>query len=92
MRSPHTATKTGPCSLQLEKARVQQWRPNAAKKKLKKKITEQQSMQDTWDESENIVSLRRLNSSIEMNIYNYKEIYHLHNRGGKYSDRSEKRD
>ena len=33
-----TATKSGPRSLQLEKARAQQRRPNAAKNKLKKKI------------------------------------------------------
>ena len=32
MRSPHTATKSSPCSLQLEKT-AQQQRPNAAKKK-----------------------------------------------------------
>ena len=42
MRNPCTATKSSPCSLQLEKARVQQQRPNAANnleklKKLKKK-------------------------------------------------------
>ena len=30
-RNPRTATKSGPCSLQLEKARAQQQRPNAAK-------------------------------------------------------------
>ena len=35
MRSPQAATKSSPHSLQLEKARVQQWRPNAAKKKKK---------------------------------------------------------
>ena len=33
MRSPCTATKSSLYSLQLEKARVQQRRPNAAKKK-----------------------------------------------------------
>ena len=33
MRSPRTATKSSPHSLQLEKARAQQQRPNAAKKK-----------------------------------------------------------
>ena len=33
MRSPHTATKSSPHSPQLEKARAQQWRPNAAKSK-----------------------------------------------------------
>ena len=37
MRSPHTATKSSPRSLQLEKARTQQQRPNAAKNKLKNK-------------------------------------------------------
>ena len=31
MRSPHTATKSSPRSPQLEKARAQQRRPNAAK-------------------------------------------------------------
>ena len=36
MRSPRTATKSSPCSLQLEKARVQQRRPNAAKNKINK--------------------------------------------------------
>ena len=34
MRSLHTATKSSPCSLQLEKAHAQQQRPNAAKNKL----------------------------------------------------------
>ena len=33
MRSPRTATKSSACSPQLEKAHVQQWRPNAAKKR-----------------------------------------------------------
>ena len=33
MRSPHTAMKSSPCSRQLEKARAQQQRPNAAKNK-----------------------------------------------------------
>ena len=41
MRSPHTAMKSSPHSPQLEKARAQQRRPNAAKhkeiNKLKKK-------------------------------------------------------
>ena len=36
MRSPRTPTKSSPCSLQLEKARAQQRRPNAAKKHEKK--------------------------------------------------------
>ena len=36
MRSPHTATKSSPLSLQLEKAHAQQRRPNATKKKKKK--------------------------------------------------------
>ena len=35
MRSPRTVTKSSPRSPQLEKARVQQGRPNAAKKKKK---------------------------------------------------------
>ena len=34
---PHTTTKSSPRSPQLDKARVQQWRPNAAKKKQKQK-------------------------------------------------------
>ena len=33
MKSPHTPTKSSPRSLQLEKARPQQQRPNAAKNK-----------------------------------------------------------
>ena len=33
MRSPRTAMKSSPCSLQLEKAQAQQQRPNAAKNK-----------------------------------------------------------
>ena len=33
MRSPCTTTKSTPCSPQLEKARAQQRRPNAAKNK-----------------------------------------------------------
>ena len=33
MGSPHTATKSSPHSLQLEKACVQQWRPSTAKNK-----------------------------------------------------------
>ena len=33
MRNPHTTTKGSPCSLQLEKARAKQQRPNAAKNK-----------------------------------------------------------
>ena len=37
MRSPRAATKSGPRSLQLEKAHTQQQRPNAAKNKLIKK-------------------------------------------------------
>ena len=36
MRSPHTATKSSPCSPQLQKAHAQQWRPNTARKKQKK--------------------------------------------------------
>ena len=31
MRGPSTTTKNGPCSLQLEEALKQQWRPSAAK-------------------------------------------------------------
>ena len=37
MRSPSTETKSSSCSLQLEKACMQQQRPNAAKKKKKVK-------------------------------------------------------
>ena len=36
MRSLHTATKSSSCSPQLEKAHVQQWRPNTAKNKISK--------------------------------------------------------
>ena len=38
MRSPHTATKSSPSSPQLEKASIQQQRPNAAKNKINKFI------------------------------------------------------
>ena len=38
MRSPRTATKSSSRSLQLDKGRVQQQRPNAARKNLKKEI------------------------------------------------------
>ena len=38
MRSPCTATKSSPHSPQLEKARAQQRRPNAAKNKINKFI------------------------------------------------------
>ena len=40
MRSPHTATKSSPRSLQLDKVRRQQQRPSAAKKKKKLKTSE----------------------------------------------------
>ena len=40
MRSPRTATKSSPRSPQLEKARAQQQRPNAAIKKERKKERE----------------------------------------------------
>ena len=40
MRSPRTAMKSSPRSLQLEKARAQQRGPNAAKNKLKKEKTQ----------------------------------------------------
>ena len=39
MRSLHAATKSSPHLPQLEKGRTQQWRPNAAKKKIKKKFS-----------------------------------------------------
>ena len=38
MRSPHPATKSSPCSPQLEKARAQQQRSNTAKNKINKFI------------------------------------------------------
>ena len=38
MRSPCTTMKSSPCSLQLEKTRVQQQRPNTAKNKINKFI------------------------------------------------------
>ena len=37
MRSPRTTTKSSPRSLQLEKAHMQQRRPNVAKNKFKKR-------------------------------------------------------
>ena len=40
MRSPCTTTKSSPHSLQLEKASMQQRRPNAAKNKERKKEEE----------------------------------------------------
>ena len=43
MRSPRTATKSSPRSPQLEKARVQQQRPNAAKNKNKLKKNKKHS-------------------------------------------------
>ena len=39
MRNSHTTMKSSPCSPQLEKAHVQQWRPKAAKKKKERKQT-----------------------------------------------------
>ena len=48
MRSLRTTTKSSPCSLQLEKARVQQRRPNAAKKKKKMSLKiQREEMVDT---------------------------------------------
>ena len=44
MRSPQTATKSSPHSPQLEKAHVQQQRPNAATKK--KKFKRKKEMRD----------------------------------------------
>ena len=38
-RSLHTATKSSPCSLQLEEACAQQRRPNTAKKKGKQQVS-----------------------------------------------------
>ena len=46
MRSPHTATKSSPCSPQLEKARMQQRKPNAAKKKKKDTIKNQKRLEE----------------------------------------------
>ena len=43
MRSPCTAGKSSPFSLQLEKARVQQRRPNTAQNKLIKKKQKQKN-------------------------------------------------
>ena len=37
MRSPRTTTKSSPCSPQLKKAHVQQWRPNTAERMKRKK-------------------------------------------------------
>ena len=53
MRSPRTTTKSSPRLLKLEKARVQQWRPDAAKnknKKFKKRMKRiEDSLKDLWD-------------------------------------------
>lgn len=38
MRGPHNSMKSNTCSVQLEKARAQQQRPNAIKNKERKKI------------------------------------------------------
>ena len=43
MRSLRTTMKSSPCSPQLEKARAQERRPNAAKKKERKKQTNKQT-------------------------------------------------
>ena len=43
MRSPHTATNSSPRSLQLEKVRAQQQRPNAAKNKENKSLKKKKS-------------------------------------------------
>ena len=55
MRSPRTATKSSPCSLQLEKARGQQWRPNTAKNKYIHKFIKKRgnsdkiyNMEESW--------------------------------------------
>ena len=53
MRSLRTTTKNSPHSLQLEKARVQQRRPNAAKNK-----TKQTNKQKTACETQNHVGVR----------------------------------
>ena len=44
MRSPRTATKSSPCSPQLEKAHAQQRRPNTAKKKKNFKVKVQRPL------------------------------------------------
>ena len=52
MRSPRTATKSGPCSLLLEKAHEREHRPNAAKiKKKKKRPSGGTSVRDGWEEA-----------------------------------------
>ena len=50
MRSLHTARKSSPHSPQLEKARVQQQRPNTTKKKnLETNDNENMTTQNLWD-------------------------------------------
>ena len=49
MRSPRTATKSGPSSPQLEKARTQQQRPNTAKNKLIKKKKKQKEKKSSLE-------------------------------------------
>ena len=38
IRNPHLTRKNSPCSLQLEKAHTQQWRPSAAKRWIKNQM------------------------------------------------------
>ena len=60
MRSPHTATKSSPCLPQLEKARTQQWRPNAAKKRKKKKKVSDTTVNSPHTDSTKIQELNLL--------------------------------
>ena len=61
MRSLRTAMKCSPHSLQLEKARVQQQRPNAAKKKKKKNKTPISLV--SWNVVINILPVKTLSVS-----------------------------
>ena len=49
MRSLHTTTKSSPCSLQIEKARAQQQRPNTAKSKIKIKNNNKKKKKRIYD-------------------------------------------
>ena len=61
MRSPCTATKSSPGSLQLEKADTKQWRPNTAKlKKTEKTIARAVVSNKTFYSDENVLYLRFL--------------------------------
>ena len=52
MRCSSTAMKSSPRALQLEKAHTQQWRPNAAKNKIKESKKEKARAQCWWGRGE----------------------------------------